>query len=286
MGDQLDVRVLGGLQVAVNGRPLDGLGSAKGRALLAFLAVTGAAHSRSSLAGLLWSDLPEDVARTNLRLVLTKLRRALPEHLKVTRQSVGLEAERPVWVDALEVARVAGAADDTDALLAAVGLCRGEFLAGVDLPGAPLFDEWVVAERAVCRTAVLALLDRAMRMSRDRADTATGIDVARRRLDLEPLHEETHRALMWFLAHGGQPGAALAQYERCRSVLTEELGVEPSPDTVVLREEILRLRSSLGASTLPIPRELPRPASDFTGRDHERTSLLGVLADASPAEVI
>src|SRR5689334_18944010 len=56
MGDQLDVSVLGGLQVAVNGRPLDGLGSAKGRALLAFLAVTRAAHSRSALAGLLWSD--------------------------------------------------------------------------------------------------------------------------------------------------------------------------------------------------------------------------------------
>jgi DNA-binding SARP family transcriptional activator len=286
MGIQLDVRVLGGLQLAVGGRPLDGLASAKGRALLVYLAVTAAAQSRSALAGLLWSDLPEETARTNLRLVLTKLRRALPQHLHVTRQSVGLAAGYPVWVDALEVARLASAADDPDALLAGVDLCRGEFLAGVDVPGAPLFDEWVVAERAACRTAVLGVLDRAMQVTRDRADTATGIDVARRMLDLEPLHQEAHRALMWFLAHGGQPSAALAQYERCRSVLAEELGVEPSPATVALREEILRAGSSLGVSNLPIPRELPRPASDFTGRDAEQTSLLGVLADDSPPEVI
>jgi hypothetical protein len=77
MGEQLRVSVLGGLDVAVGGLPLVGLASAKARALLAYLAVTGAAHSRSALAGLLWSDLPEETARTNLRLVLTKLRRAL-----------------------------------------------------------------------------------------------------------------------------------------------------------------------------------------------------------------
>jgi DNA-binding SARP family transcriptional activator len=231
MGEQLRVGVLGGLDLTVGGRPLAELASAKARALLVYLAMTGTAQSRSALAGLLWSDLPEEAARTNLRLVLTKLRRALPEHVEVTRQSVALAADQPVWVDALEVVRLAGEASDPDALLAAVDLCRGEFLAGVEVPGAPLFDEWVVAERAACRATMLGTLDRAVRLARERGDTDLGIQVARRLVALEPLHEEAHRALMWFLAHGGQPSAALAQYERCRSVLAEELGVEPSPAT-------------------------------------------------------
>ena len=83
MGEQLRVGVLGGLHLTVGGRPLVGLASAKARALLVYLAVTGTPQSRSALAGLLWSDLPEEAARTNLRLVLTKLRRALPGHVEV-----------------------------------------------------------------------------------------------------------------------------------------------------------------------------------------------------------
>ena len=72
-----------GLRIAVLGKPRvtrdDGspveLGSAKATALLLYLATTGERHSRPALAGLLWGDLPEDGARANLRLALTKLRR-------------------------------------------------------------------------------------------------------------------------------------------------------------------------------------------------------------------
>jgi DNA-binding SARP family transcriptional activator len=66
------------------GGPLVELASAKARALLIYLAVTGTARARPALAGLLWSDLTEEAARTNLRLVLTKLRRALPDHMDIT----------------------------------------------------------------------------------------------------------------------------------------------------------------------------------------------------------
>ena len=58
---------------------------------------------------------------------------------------------------------------------------------------------------------MLAIMDRAVELAHNRGDTATGIEVARHMLELEPLHEEAHRALMWFLATGGQRSAALAQ---------------------------------------------------------------------------
>jgi DNA-binding SARP family transcriptional activator len=201
MEQELRVRVLGGAELAVSGRPLVELASAKAAALVVYLAVTGTGHSRSALAGLLWSDLPEATARANLRLVLTKLRRVLPEHLEVTRQTVALAGGRSVWVDAVEVAGVAAGERDGGELLAAVRLCRGEFLAGFEVPGAPLFDEWLVGRRAAVRADMLAVMDRAVALARDRGDAVTGVEVARRMLELEPLHEEAHSIAPDSLGH-------------------------------------------------------------------------------------
>jgi predicted ATPase/DNA-binding SARP family transcriptional activator len=262
MEQELRVRVLGATELAVDGRPLVGLASAKATALLVYLAVTGTAQSRSTLAGLLWSDLPEATARANLRLALTKLRRALPAQLLVTRQTVALEPARPVWVDAVEVERLAAGKPEGGELLAASRLCRGEFLSGFEAPGAELFDEWVLGRRAASRADQLVLLERAVQDARDREDAAVGVEVARRMLELEPLHEEAHRALMWFLATGGQRGAALAQFETCRYLLREELGQEPSPATVALRDQITHTG---GFTSLPLvgdlPVDNPRPAA-------------------------
>jgi predicted ATPase/DNA-binding SARP family transcriptional activator len=294
MDQELHVRVLGGAELAMSGRPLVELASAKAAALVFYLAVTGTGHSRSALAGLLWSDLPEPTARANLRVVLTKLRRVLPEHLDVTRQAVALAAGPPVWVDAAEVGRMAAApADDVD-LLAAVRLCRGDFLEGFGVPGAALFDEWQTGRRAAYRADMLALMDRAVQRARDRDDATGGIEVARRMLGLEPLHEEAHRALMWFLAGGGQRSAALAQYDTCRYLLREELGIEPSAATVALRDEITGAGgfTELGAAApedadpphraasagAPAP-DLPRPLTTLVGREKELERLRGLLDD-------
>ena len=57
--NQLRLALLGKPQFVYKGQPLSGLTSIKGQALLAYLAVTRQPHSRSALAGLLWSELPE-----------------------------------------------------------------------------------------------------------------------------------------------------------------------------------------------------------------------------------
>ena len=194
MEQELRVRVLGGAELAVSGRPLVELASAKAAALVVYLAVTGTGHSRSALAGLLWSDLPEATARANLRLVLTKLRRVLPEHLEVTRQAVALAPGRPVWVDAVEVARAAAGERGLDELLAAVQLCRGELLEGFGVAGAPLFDDWLVGRRAVARADMLAVMDRAVALARDGrlAEAASQLEDAVR---LDPTHAQARENL-------------------------------------------------------------------------------------------
>src|SRR5207247_2128627 len=61
-------------------------------------------------------------------------------------------------------------------------------------------------------------------------------------LELEPFRETAYRLLMRAHAGAGNPAEALRVYERCRSVIEEELGASPSPETEAVYLDILRAR--------------------------------------------
>lgn len=265
MGEQLQVRTFGGLELSEGQYRIEA--PAKAKALIAYVALSPPNATRSKLAGLLWSDLSEEAARANLRLVLTQLRKALPGRVAADRHVVSLNGD--VWIDAEELEQApAGAA-------AALDLYRGEFLEGVELPGAPLLDEWITDRRYRYRATALAALDTLAATAVGSGDTATAMAAARRILAVEPWHEGAHRALMRCFALGGQPSAALAQYETCRHILDQELGVEPDSATSDL------LRQIRAQEHAPRPRggELPMPSGALVGRERELGHLAALLDD-------
>lgn len=73
----IHLRLLGTSSIERNGEPLPLLKNRKALALLAYLALSPGAHTRSRLAGLLWSDAPEKTALDNLRFVLWSVNKAL-----------------------------------------------------------------------------------------------------------------------------------------------------------------------------------------------------------------
>lgn len=80
---------------------------------------------------------------------------------------------------------------------------------------------------------------------------------------------------MRLLALSGQRSAALAQFETCRRTLREELGVEPSAETLHLRQQI-------ESQTLSLERpagNFPTPTTPFFGRESELSRLAGLLND-------
>jgi DNA-binding SARP family transcriptional activator len=78
---RMSIYLLRPLCVTLDGEPITAFESDKVRALLAYLAVeTGQPHRCERLAGLLWSDLPERSARTNLRAALFNLRSAMSRY--------------------------------------------------------------------------------------------------------------------------------------------------------------------------------------------------------------
>ena len=95
MDKRLRVSLFGAFQVSLDGDIVLGFKSQKVRGLLAYLATEAErAHSRDTLACLLWPDWPDNEARKNLRYALYNLRtviqdtRANPPYLLIQRDTI------------------------------------------------------------------------------------------------------------------------------------------------------------------------------------------------------
>ncbi|MBI4786310.1 MAG: hypothetical protein HY782_04610 [Chloroflexi bacterium] len=144
----------------------------------------------------------------------------------------------------------------------AIDLYRGEFLAGLFVNDSAAFSEWATLLRERLHRQALDALYHLTEHHARRRDNVRALHYARRQVELEPWREEAHQQMMRLLARSGQRSAALAQYDKCRRVLAQELGVEPAQKTKTLYE---RIRSAGEAR----PHNLPSPLTPLIGRAGE-----------------
>ena len=305
MTDQLRVVLLGGLDVFLGDVPISEFTSRKSPALLSYLITTGRSHSREALSALLWGESAEGRARASLRTVLWDLRQHVPDHVLADRQSVSIAADAPHWVDVhdftMTIESILGSGqvrsdsaplltgEQVEALEDVLDLYRGDFLAGFYISEAPNFESWVLRKRE--RARQLAIQGWHQLVVHHTAEQAylSGIDAASQLLQIAPWQEETHRQLMRLLALSGQRGAALAQYETCREMLDEELGVEPTTETRLLYNRIKSGKplEVLGGPATEIEairvgadgHAVPAQQGPLIGRDEELASLKGLISD-------
>ncbi|GIV78007.1 MAG: transcriptional activator [Litorilinea sp.] len=256
--------------------------SAKAQAILFYLAVMGQAQARTALAPLLWGDMSDSGARMNLRKALASLRQELDPYLQIERQLVDFRPEVTVWVDVLafEDAAQAGLSTHEPATLQqAVSLYQGDFLTDFYVRNAPDFELWMYRKQTYLRELMVQALQTLVQHYATARILDQGIATVRRLLSLEPWREEAHRQLMQLLAQDGQRSAALRQYERCREILADELGVEPDPETVALYAQIRDGEIQMAASNhqapahpapaQAFPHNLPAQTTPFLGRRQE-----------------
>ncbi len=248
---RLTLHLLGGCRFALGDVPLRGFVSRKAEALLVYLAVTRRSHSREALASLLWSEVTEQRAAGNLRVVLSNLRRLAPDHLDITRRTVSIQEGSDWWTDtaAFESLAQAHGPEAMSRRQEAVALYQGDFLEGFYLRDALGFEEWMLAERERLRQMALWLFHQLVEYHAARGEYSEGIDYASRLLALDPWREEAHRQMMRLLALSGQRSAALAQYHACRRMLRKELGLEPLEETTALYEHIRRQQDAAAQET-------------------------------------
>ncbi|HEX9925076.1 MAG TPA: BTAD domain-containing putative transcriptional regulator, partial [Anaerolineae bacterium] len=265
------LRLLGMIQIEKNERPVQGLDSRKGLALLGYLASHNQPVSRSQLAGLFWGDKSEARGRRNLSRELSQLAAQLSDCFETDYHTVQFQTGAGYWVDALAFAELVKAGGlkfgagkissetapsaanlnrsaawlpardphiQPDELSEAVALYQGEFMAGYFLDGCPEFETWLVSQQEEWRRQVTVVLEKLIGTYADQDQDDQAEFYIRRWLAIEPWRERAHRYLMALLARNGQRSAALAQYETCRRVLADELAAEPGTETTALYEQI------------------------------------------------
>ncbi len=266
----------------VDGEPIAQFHSSRSAALLYYLAATNREQARETLAALLWGEWNDKQARTNLRSTLYHLPDSVKPYLEITRATAAVRLLSPDAVDALAFAAYLRAADEpqrdptlrAQALAAAVTLYGGAFLHGFHVDDAEPFEEWARGEREHYHLLAIQAHGELIAHHADRHEYLPAIDYATRLLQLEPLHEETYRQLMWMLATSGQQSAALDLYQSCRRLLAEEVGAEPDAATVDLYEHILAGDFAPpprpAAADVPTLRHnLPADLTPFFGREAE-----------------
>ena len=292
----LQIQLLGSPQLILHGKIVTALSSAKSLALFYYLALHDRPQSRLALGGLLWPDKSDSEARVNLRQALYQLRQVLPEYVKATRQDVQLVRSVEVMVDVqlFESELKSGLAGDIQRLQTAVDYYQGDFLSGFFVDEAPGFEEWQLMERERLRSLAIQAMHQLSAYYVQQHLVGPGLLVARRLINIEPWREESHQLLMRLLAWDGQIRAALVQYEQCRQLLADELGVEPSPETQALFAQIQarEIKSQQvvfqeareptierpSRPAIMVPLGMTKPHTVFIGREHELEVMAELLA--------
>ncbi|MGH6635205.1 MAG: bacterial transcriptional activator domain-containing protein [Gammaproteobacteria bacterium] len=141
----------------------------------------------------------------------------------------------------------------------AVQLYRGDLLEG-------WYQDWCVFERERLRDCYLTALVKLVCHCDAHGQVDRGLAHAENVLRCDPAEEEAYYHMMHLHWTAGRRTQALRQYQRCKRVLSEELGVQPSERTQKLYEQI---RSDpldpppANAPTLPSPSFAPQRDTEY-----------------------
>ncbi|MCX5199476.1 AAA family ATPase [Streptomyces sp. NBC_00249] len=280
---ELEVRTEDGTAVAVPGSRL--------RALVALLALAGGRPVPSErLIEELWDEDERPAGAANaLQVLVSRLRRALPEGLVESRPRAYRLALEPEALDSWRFERLVAhgrtlaGSDDAEAAAAfrsALALWRGPALADLDDAGS------VRLHRDRLEELRLAVTE-----DRVEAELALGagsglVPELEMLVAAHPLRERPRAQLMRALFSAGRRADALAAYEDVRRRLSNELGVDPGPELAAAHLAVLR-----GEGGAPPPRPARNTAprrrtnvraqlTHFVGREEEVAQVERLLEDS------
>ena len=227
------------------------LAQPKRTALLAYLALATPRgfHRRDKVVGLFWPESDHDRARASLRRAIHFLRKSLGGDAIMGRGNGELSLNPDlVWSD---VEAFRGALKGGD-LEGALGLYRGDLLEGYFLSGCPDFERWLDGERDELRREAARAAWALAHQNISRGQLKDAERTGQRALELNPTDENEIRGFMEALARAGDRAAAMRLYEKFASDLSDDLDLEPSPDTRAVVEDI-RARSESNGSWVSAP---------------------------------
>lgn len=263
------------------------LGAPRRRAVLGLLAArANQVVSRDELIDGIWGEEPPASAVNALHVHVARLRAALePERAHRAPGQVLLASQRgyelrlaPAQVDAQLFAGGLAAARELrergdlegaeESFAVALDLWRGTALAGIPGPGAEIVRVGLAEQRLAATEEHIEVI---LALGRHAEAVRRLTELVRE----HPLRERFSGQLMLALYRSGRQAEALAAFAAARSVLVDELGLEPGPELRQLHARILAADPGLDLATAPVtgPAQLPGDVTAFTGRADELAEL-------------
>lgn len=283
--ETLRVSLLGDVQVTRLGTPVPVRGAQR-LALLALLALRAPRSlGRWEIIDALWGESPPPTAVNAVQVHVSALRKALGAGSVIVAGD-GYRLGGEVEVDvadfvkacrrgASELAR-GQASTAAESLRRALDLWRGPALAGLE--ATPFLD----SERSRLEETRLGVLEQ--RLEADLAmgshrDVVADLDAL---VAIHPLREGLRGLLMQALYRCGRQAEALAVYDVGRRLLSEELGLDPSPALRAIHQRLLSQGDAVpvvSGSTFGSRRDLPVLLDQTIGRDREVAALEALLGE-------
>ncbi|MGH9222745.1 MAG: BTAD domain-containing putative transcriptional regulator, partial [Acidimicrobiales bacterium] len=284
--------VLGPIEVVDGGQPVP-LGGAKERTVLAVLAVAaGEVVSDSRLIDALWGDDPPRTANKTLQNYVLRLRKMLHQdggsgclrietappgyRLQVAPGALDSHVVGPLRTSA-RAAMERGDCERASALLAEALACwRGPSLA-------EFADQVFALAEAVRLDGIReAILEDQIEVSLALGRNDDCISEVEGLITRYPLRERLWGQLMVALYRAGRQADALRAYQRARSTLVEQLGIEPGPALRQLEQAIIDQHPSLDGEVLG--RRLPLGTASAAGAAASAAPAAGLPPDLAGAD--
>lgn len=280
MEDRLQIRVLGGIDLVRNGRSVP-IGGPKPRLVLAFLAARrGSVVSTERLCDELWGDRPPVDPPAVLQSQLSRLRKLLRPDADIVARPPGYLLQAPD--DAIDAERFERLCTTAKAVADPVQRAA-QLRAALDCWTGSAFEEFAELDWAGHEAVRLEELRANAREDLLEARLACG-EHAELVGELEalvaeaPLRERPWQQLITALYRSGRSPEALRRATDLRTVLREELGLEPSPALRELEARVLgddpTLLNAPASSRRTTPRRLPAETTQLVGRTDELSQLV------------
>jgi predicted ATPase/DNA-binding SARP family transcriptional activator len=218
--------------------------------------------SRSFLAFTLWADATEETALAELRRYIYLLNKALGpassghSWIVAEGESVRWNDAAPFWFDVAEFERLSA---DTATVFEAIQLYAGDLVEDI-------YDDWLIAHRERLRSLYFADLGALIAQHRESRQFQRAIAFATQLLGADPWREDVIRQLMACRYESGDAAGALAVCDEFVKRLRRELAVEPMPDTMAVRDAIVRHVALPGPAALRTADEVEESALEPASR--------------------
>ncbi|TCO77940.1 AfsR/SARP family transcriptional regulator [Marinisporobacter balticus] len=248
---KLEIYVLGNLKIDWENKHILEKLSDKAIGLFCYLAVNkGKKLSRDKLAAYFWDSSNINSARYNLRYNLWTLRKVIKQDengkdiLLSKKDICMINPEANFYMDIFEINDIFNQIDEKNLhrykgnLERLKKLYKGEFLEGFYLKKSIEFNDWVFYEREKFQRKYIDILYKLTYLYEANAEYDKAINLLEEMIMINPLKEEIYVQLIKVYIKIGDRKAALNQYERCCTILREELNIGPMEHTKKLYEKI------------------------------------------------